>query len=120
MWIYRRFMDVFYLNVRQGAATSIFGALGKEIFLGNSNENDNGNGNVEEYDKGGRWCEHPMIPYFIPYRMPIRALGFEMLNFFAGPRKGLVSLTNPSPGEKARELWEFSDKLTETVTGEKI
>ena len=71
-------MDVFYLNVRQGAATSIFGALGKEIFLGNSNENDNGNGNVEEYDKGGRWCEHPMIPYFIPYRMPIRALGFEI------------------------------------------
>ena len=120
MWIYSRFMDVFYLNVRQGAATSIFGALGKEIFLGNSNENDNGNGNVEEYDKGGRWCEHPMIPYFIPYRMPIRALGFEMLNFFAGPRKGLVSLTNPSPGEKARELREFSDKLTETVTGEKI
>ena len=111
MWIYGRFMDVFYLTVRQGAATSIFGALGKDISVSKNNTND---------CKGGKWCNHPMLPYFIPYHMPFKALGFEMLNFYAGPREGLVSLTNPSPIETSQELWEFSDKLSEAIIDRRI
>ena len=111
MWVYSRFMDIFYLNVRQGATTSIFGAIGKEISLRKVK--------TEECE-GGKWCRHPMLPYYIPYNMPLKVLGFEMLNFYAGPREGLVSLTNPSPSDKAQELWEFSDKISETITGERL
>ena len=111
MWVYSRFMDIFYLNVRQGAATSIFGAIGKEISLRKVK--------TEECE-GGKWCRHPMLPYYIPYNMPFKALGFEMLNFYTGPREGLVSLTNPSPSDKAQELWEFSNKISETITGERL
>lgn len=59
---------------------------------------------------GGTMVLHHNLPYCIPYAMPARFLAFEMIGIYAGPRLSWTTLPENST-EIARGLWDFSAQL---------
>jgi NAD(P)-dependent dehydrogenase (short-subunit alcohol dehydrogenase family) len=115
-------MRIVFLIVEQGCATSVFAATAPlAAFNDRSPAGSAGTDPSIAVEKEGGYCEHPLIPYIVPYSAPFACIGFEMLGPFAGPSFGRVSVPAGAQAS-ARRLWEFSSllcnqKLNELRTG---
>ena len=90
MYMYSKFMDLFYLTPKQGAATSLYAALADDRYIFDDMDRlivNNRSFETGGFTKlptslsspGGKWCTHMNLPYLIPYKLPFQALAFEML-----------------------------------------
>jgi len=106
--LYDIVMRMLYLSVEQGSLTSIHAAtLSKQDII-----EYNALHYLSECDDktGSRWIYHPLIPYIIPYYIPIRLLCFEMFGPLNTPHYGEISM--PAHGNKiAEKLWESSQHI---------
>lgn len=93
---YDLFMRLVYLDVEQGAATSLFAAT------------------VPSTD-----CHvsTSLIPYVAPYRVYFGMLAFEMLGPFGGPKWATPSQP-PNAENNAQSLWTFSKDLVNSLVKE--
>lgn len=116
-----------FLDVHQGAATSVYAAVVDEVVL--SNYRCEHPRTVE----GGKMCMHGDIPYLVPYSMPVSILALEILGPFAGPRFAAVSLpvqsnepvglskgmnlsvNYTSPQDLSAQLWSYSAELCRKI-----
>jgi hypothetical protein len=74
-------------------------------------------------ERGGRMVRHPLVPYLVPYSMPVNWLPLEMAGRFCGPRFSVSSLpsvpctisSTPEPidsmSQLSKALWDFSGVL---------
>jgi hypothetical protein len=91
-----------------GAGSSTVSSSGTNSFLLSSP--------YPEDAMGGKWCDHPLVPYIIPYFMPFQLMAFELLGAYNGPSFGKISLPARSAAV-AEGLWQFSEKLCVDIAG---
>jgi retinol dehydrogenase-14 len=107
--VYDVFMQFFYLSVDQGSETSIFAAISSI---------DSVEKNFSTWKKtcdiSGRFCNHPLLPYCVPYTMHVNTLMFECLGPFGGPQWGLTTLP-PDSEQIAQGLWDYSRDLINSI-----
>lgn len=107
-WAYDIVMRGFFLNCEQGAETSVFGGVAPLTLTTSSSLDE------QRLHQHGRFCDHPLLPYVVPYSVFFNVLSFESIGPFTGAKWGLTTLP-PKPMEIATGLWEFSEDLINSM-----
>lgn len=109
LFFYDLLMRILYLDVVEGSATSVVATILDDYVL--DAYEDRYAGNIDCCLKGNvKWCYHPLIPYIIPYALPLRILSFECAGPFIPPRFGEISLPKSSL-QTSESLWNWCISL---------
>lgn len=111
MWLYDMVMRLLFLDVEEGCASSVHAALLDDASIDEFIASHRPSTERLEV-RGGKLVYHALIPYVVPYDMPLPVplLAFELFGPFAGPRLGHVTVP-PHASKIAADLWEFSEQL---------
>ena len=132
--LYDFIMRLVYLSTEQGCMSTVFSCTAtNDILFGTDNSVQKLN-EMMFYNRSGKSCGHPLLPYAVPYRSSIFKanefssrlqpaglvggkfwfLGFESLSVYNGPQWGRASIPFQA-ALKAEELWEFSNNLISSI-----
>lgn len=125
--IFGAIADIFFLQVNEGAETTVCAATVYETCLESFRMKY-----PKAVELNAGFNVHGDVPYFIPYEMPFPSLFFEMLGKYGGCKMGGVSFPKPNlhkSGETkelfkvefqsiedlSSQLWNYSAHLCKTV-----
>ena len=122
-----------FLTPEQGAQTSIMGALlSEQDIIDNSmlystttttpartatGEQATGTGSSANRSGNRYFYGDKLIPYLVPYHIPLPLILFEKIGPFAGPRFSRSTVPY-SIDQVSSELWEYSSKLCREIVPE--
>ena len=117
LWVYDMIMRVFFLNVEQGAGSSVLASIVEIDLLRRYriSSKDRVASVVALTENSHKSYEmHPLIPYLQPYYMPYNNYIFEMISLYAGPQWAHVTIS-PNLLTTANALWEYSIQLCDDI-----